>query len=116
MCKLKKKKGKSLEKIKTIFGEERNPYNKFEGESKIKFTPHYKLGKEEVFFLENAKDLIENKEILNLKEGETTSFDSIISSEWGSVDFLIYLDNNDLYYQRIIGKKYLTNKSSFEIY
>lgn len=112
--KIKSQTGKRTEKIKRILKEKSSGYMNLssEGLVEIKFNPHYKLDKTEVFYIdydEEVKGLIKNPEILEL--GENTSiYDEITSENWKHLDFIVYSEENILYFQGIVGNKYLTVK------
>lgn len=113
--KVKSKKGKNSEKIKRILVSECPGYANYAGDKfkKIQFDPHYKLDKDEVFYIEyndNLKSLIKNKEVLDVSDQNTTAYDQIISADWEHLDFIIYSKESSLYFQRISSKKYLITK------
>ncbi len=109
------KKGKSSEKIKKILEGEVPEYINYSEEdfTEIKFDSHYKLDKKEIFYIEcdeEVKKLIKNIEVLELGEENTIIYNEITSEHWKHLDFIVYADENTLYFQRIVNNKYLTTK------
>lgn len=113
--KIKNRTGSNKEKIKKILEGSNANYENYSSEEikNIKFDPHYKLEKSETFYLdydEKLKKIINNNEILEIDDTNTTIYNQINSENWESLDFIIYSDESNLFFQRIIGKKYLTTK------
>jgi len=109
------KKGTEIEKVKKILLNIEPNYKNYGSDEfkKIEFDTHYKLEDNEIFYLElieDVKNLIKNQDILKLSDENSTGYTQLIKEEWGDLDYLIYFKDNNLYYQRVVGKKYLTRK------
>ena len=113
--KVKINKGKNEKKVKRIVKSDKPDYKNYNSEEFIQteFSIHYKLEKNEIFYIkydERVKGLIKNKDVLEINNKNTSLFDEITSEDWKNLDFIVYVDEDMLYFQRIVGKKYLTTK------
>lgn len=107
ICKIKEKKGKYNEKFKFAL-KEKNPYETFEKYKKIEYNLNYKLEEDEIFYISQI-DVVKNKDIFELEE-TSSLYMQITNEEWKKVDFIAYVENSCIYYQKNIGKKYLSTK------
>lgn len=91
-------------------------YNNTDNHLKIKFCPGYNLESDQVFYIENFRNFIDKKELIELDGSTTVNQDSLDSEELGKIRLLIYENNGEEYFQRVCNNKYLNKKTCLKIF
>lgn len=118
---IKKKTGGEDTKIKKVSTDMDPEYIDYTSDDyeQIEFTPHYKLEENQIFILEVTEDIkatISNSSILELSDENTTRYDQLEKIEWKHLDYLVYNEGELLYFQRVVGRKYLKKKKVLDFY
>lgn len=112
VCKIKQSTGTAVSKIKKIQINCGILYSNIENLKVIEFDPTYKIEKDEIFVINKFSEKISknNKELLKDFNPIAINYNQLEFSQWGTLDFLVHSKDGWNFYQRIIGKKYLTEK------
>lgn len=118
-CQIANKKKIVSKKIRRLYQvEEEINYSKYNDSDKylqIKFCPGYKLESDQVFYIENFRNFIDKKELIELDGSTTVNQESLGNEELGKIRLLIYENNGEEYFQRVCNNKYLNKKTWIKI-
>ena len=116
-CRIKSKTGKKKDKIKLALSNEGvNPYGGYSDLKEITFNPNYKLESDEIFVIKKLKENIANTEIIEIDNNYGTSYEKVAREDWNFLDFVFFIENDIYYFQKIIGKKYLTIEKKLKFF
>ncbi|MGL4800657.1 MAG: hypothetical protein ACRC18_00190 [Cetobacterium sp.] len=112
VCKIKQSIGTAASKIKKIQIDCGVLYSGIENFKVVEFNPTYKIEKDEIFVIDKFSEKISknDKELLKNFNLIAINYDQLDFSQWGTLDFLVHSKDGWNFYQRIIGKKYLSEK------
>lgn len=112
VCKIKQSTGTAVSKIKKIQTNCGVLYSGIETFKIVEFSPTYKIEKDEIFVIDKFSEKISknDKELLKDFNKTAINYNQLDFNQWGTLDFLVHSKDGWNFYQRIIGKKYLTEK------
>lgn len=113
VCKIKQNTGTLVSKIKKVKIDCGVLYSTVEGLKTIEFDPYYKLEENEIFVISKFSEKISknDKELLTDFNLIAINLEQLDFNQWKDLDFLVHSKNRWNFFQRVIGKKYLTEKT-----